>query len=146
MMKLILAAYFMIAGIACKSNSYRSDEQARQSSYERDMVSDSHQSSQNADNTGMNKRDAEGATLTPMDQSKGSATDLKMTAKIREMVTDEDTLSAQAQNVKIITLQGLTTLRGPVETMNEKNKIEQLARRAGAKRIDNQLEVTTKTE
>ena len=143
MIKIVLAAAVLTAGLACKNNPYRRDDQAMSTSYDRSMASDEYK---DADNTAMNKRDAEGTELTAMDQRKGSSADLALTAKIREVITDEDSLSMKAQNVKIITLQGMTTLRGPVETLAEKRKIEQLARQAGAKKIDNQLDVTTKTE
>lgn len=142
MIKIVLAAIVLTAGFACKNNPYRSDEEARRTSYERNTASDEYK---DADNTAMNKRDTDQA-LTPMDQTRGSKEDLAITAKVREVVTDDDSLSMKAQNVKIITLQGLTTLRGPVETFAEKSRVEQLARRAGAKNINNQLEVTTKTE
>jgi len=39
-----------------------------------------------------------------------------------------------AKNVKIITTDGVVTLRGPVETQKEKATIESHARHAGAKR------------
>lgn len=147
MIKIVLAALVLTAGFACKNNPYRRDEEARRTTYERSTASeDRNEEYKDTDNTAMNKRDAEGKTLTPMDQTRGSDADLALTAKIREVVTDDDSLSVKAQNVKIITLKGMTTLRGPVETMAEKSRVEQLARRAGAKNINNQLEVTTKTE
>lgn len=147
MIKIVLAALVLTAGFACKNNPYRRDEEARRTTYERNTASEDHKDEyKDTDNTAMNKRDAEGKTLTPMDQTRGSDADLALTAKIREVVTDDDSLSVKAQNVKIITLKGMTTLRGPVETMAEKSRVEQLARRAGAKNINNQLEVTTKTE
>lgn len=136
MMKLVLAAVVLTAGFACKHNPYKREDTAKTT----------YGQGYDADNTARNKRDASGETVTPMDQARGSKEDLAMTAKIREIVTDDDSLSMKAQNVKIITLQGLTTLRGPVETFSEKSRVEQLARRAGAKNINNQLEVTTKTE
>ena len=147
MIKIVLAALVLTAGFACKNNPYRRDEEARRTTYERNTASEDHKDEyKDTDNTAMNKRDSEGKTLTPMDQTRGSDADLALTAKIREVVTDDDSLSVKAQNVKIITLKGMTTLRGPVETMAEKSRVEQLARRAGAKNINNQLEVTTKTE
>ena len=147
MIKIVLAALVLTAGFACKNNTYIRDEEARRTTYERNTASENHKDEyKDTDNTAMNKRDAEGKTLTPMDQTRGSDADLALTAKIREVVTDDDSLSVKAQNVKIITLKGMTTLRGPVETMAEKSRVEQLARRAGAKNINNQLEVTTKTE
>ena len=55
-----------------------------------------------ADNTGKNVRDRADKTLTPMDQG-GSAQDRELTAAIRKAIVDDDSLSTNAQNVKIIT-------------------------------------------
>jgi hypothetical protein len=92
------------------------------------------------DNSGRNVRDEDGKTLTPMDQSNDPA-DLDLTQKIRQGITSNDAMSIQAQNIKIITQGGVVTLRGPVKTMDEKTTIEAVATSAGAKRIDNQLEI-----
>ena len=64
-----------------------------------------------------------------------------MTADIRKMVVDDGSLSIMAKNVKIITIEGVVTLRGPVETEEEKAAVESHAKQAGAKTITNQLEI-----
>jgi hyperosmotically inducible periplasmic protein len=64
-----------------------------------------------------------------------------MTADIRKMVVDYGSLSMIAKNVKIITIEGVVTLRGPVETEEEKAAVESHAKQAGAKTITNQLEI-----
>jgi osmotically-inducible protein OsmY len=92
------------------------------------------------DNTGRNVRDRDDATLTPADQS-NSALDLELTKSIRQGITSNDEMSLQARNVKVISQDGVVTLRGPVETEEERASIEALARNAGATRIDNQLEI-----
>lgn len=94
----------------------------------------------NADNSGKNARDASGETLTPIDQSNDPA-DIKLAAEIRKMVVADDSLSVLGKNVKIITVDGVVTLRGPVETKKEKVLIEKHAKMAGAKSITNQLEI-----
>jgi hyperosmotically inducible periplasmic protein len=97
-----------------------------------------------ADNTGKNVRDREDKTLTPMDQG-GSAQDRELTAAIRKAIVDDDSLSTNAHNVKIITVDGVVTLRGPVKTPAEKATVAALAQKAkGVKRVDNQLEVEAK--
>jgi len=54
----------------------------------------------------------------------------------------DDSLSFTAKNVKIITVDGKVTLRGPVKSEAERSAIEAAARRvAGAAQVDNQLEV-----
>jgi osmotically-inducible protein OsmY len=93
-----------------------------------------------ADNTGRNVRDRNDETLTPGDQS-NSAPDVALTQTIRKGITSDDTMSVQARNVKVITQDGVVTLRGPVETQQEKQSIETLAKNAGATRIDNQIEI-----
>ena len=94
----------------------------------------------NADNTGKNTRDRNDQTQTPTDQSNSPA-DIKITADIRKMVVSDDSLSMTAKNVKIITVDGVVTLRGPVETQKEKAAIESHAKHAGAKKITNELEI-----
>jgi hyperosmotically inducible periplasmic protein len=95
-----------------------------------------------ADNTAKNERDASGETQTSGDQS-NSPEDIKITADIRRAVVAEKSLSMTAKNVKIITANGMVTLRGPVNSAEEKALIAKLAHSAaGQAKIDNQLEVT----
>ena len=54
----------------------------------------------------------------------------------------DKSLSTTAKNIKIITINGIVTLRGPVNDSHEKDKIEAKAQQiAGVNRVDNQLEV-----
>jgi osmotically-inducible protein OsmY len=93
------------------------------------------------DNTGRNVRDRGGDTLTPGDQSESQA-DRTLTQQIRQAVVGDKSLSTTAKNIKIITNNGVVTLRGPVNDAHEKEKIEAKAQQiAGVNRIDNQLEV-----
>ena len=93
------------------------------------------------DNTGRNERDRGGATMTPGDQSESEA-DRTVTQQIRRAVVADDSLSTMAKNVKIITTDGVVTLRGPVQSPHEKQAIETKARQfAGINQVDNQLEV-----
>lgn len=95
-----------------------------------------------ADNTRRNIRDRDNATLTPLDQSNASS-DIEISARIRKDIVAREDFSVTAKNVKIITRDGVVTLRGPVKTLGEKRVIEVIAtREAGsAARVDNQLEV-----
>ena len=94
-----------------------------------------------ADNTSKNQRDRSGETRTSGDQS-NSPEDVQITATIRRAVVEDHSLSATAKNVKIITADGVVTLRGPVQNEAEKTKIAELAQSAaGNAKIDNQLEV-----
>jgi hypothetical protein len=93
------------------------------------------------DNTGINKRDTDDKTLTPLDQG-NSSNDLKITQEIRKAVVGADGLSFTAKNVKIITRDANVVLRGPVKSVSEKTRIDELARgTAGVTKVDNQLEV-----
>jgi hyperosmotically inducible protein len=94
-----------------------------------------------ADNTGKNTRDRNDDTLTPGDQGE-SAADREVTANVRKAIVGDDTLSMNAHNVKIITQNGVVTLRGPVDTASEKTSVAAKAQKvAGVKRVDNQLEI-----
>jgi osmotically-inducible protein OsmY len=93
------------------------------------------------DNTGRNVRDRGGDTITPGDQSNDKA-DLHLTQQIRKAIMADASLSTNAKNVKIITANGIVTLRGPVDTLQEKATIEAKAQNiAGVNNVDSQLEV-----
>jgi hyperosmotically inducible protein len=97
-----------------------------------------------ADNSARNAKDRSGSMLTPMDQGSSEA-DRTVTQMVRKSVVDQDGFSVNAKNVKIITQDGVVTLRGPVATAEEKAQIGVItAKAAGVKRVDNQLEVETK--
>ena len=94
------------------------------------------------DNTGVNVRDRNAAALTA-DQQSNHQTDIELTRKIRRTLEHDPSLSVIAHNVKIISADGNVTLRGPVNTKQEKAAIGTKAQTvAGAERkIDNELEV-----
>lgn len=94
-----------------------------------------------ADNTGLNERDRSGTTLTPMDQS-NSQPDIDMVAAIRSAIVEQDRLSTTSKNIKVIANDGHVTLRGPVESAEEKETIAALVRSIpGVVAIDDQLEI-----
>jgi sporulation protein YlmC with PRC-barrel domain len=97
------------------------------------------------DNTARNVRDRDSSTLTPIDQGKSQA-DINTTAQIRKEILADSGMSMNARNVKIITMNGRVTLRGPVNSEGEKHQIGDIANRiAHAGNVDNQLEVTFNT-
>lgn len=97
-----------------------------------------------ADNTERNQRDKNGTTLTATDQAENE-TDRTITQQIRQEVVKADDLSTNGKNVKIITVDGVVTLRGPVQTAEERKEIASVAQRVdGVKRVDNQLEIAAK--
>jgi len=99
------------------------------------------------DNTKRNIRDRDDATLTPENQG-GSESDREITRLIRKSIVSEtgaEKESLNARNVKIITVNGVVTLRGVVESQAEKDSVEARAKNvAGATKVINQLEVKNK--
>ena len=96
------------------------------------------------DNTGRNVRDRDDRLPTSGDQSE-SEHDRQLTQKIRQAIVEDDSLSTSAHNVKIITIDGVVTLRGPVKNSEERNAIGAMAVKiAGASKVKNQLEPTHK--
>jgi hyperosmotically inducible protein len=94
-----------------------------------------------ADNTARNVRDRNSSSLSPLDQGNNQA-DLDTTAQIRKEIVAGKTMSVNARNVKIITKSGQVTLRGPVNTAEEKRLIGDIAGRiVRSENVDNQLEV-----
>ena len=93
-----------------------------------------------ADDTGKNVRDRDDKTLTPMDQGATEA-DRELTRKLRQSIMDNDQLSVLAKNIKIITVDGKVTLRGPVNTEQERKSIASIIQQMGVSSVDNQLEV-----
>lgn len=93
------------------------------------------------DNSRMNERIENNSELTAQDQG-SSDRDIRTTQLIRQRVVEQDGLSMDAKNVKIITLNGNVTLKGPVETMSEKSRIESIARDvAGVTRVNSEITV-----
>ena len=93
-----------------------------------------------ADNSGKNVRDRQDSSRTPGDQSNNKS-DLAITQAIRKAVVADKALSTNAHNVKIITANGVVTLRGPVSSPEEKETIAAKAKQvAGVKSVDNNLE------
>ena len=65
-----------------------------------------------------------------------------MTAAIRKAIVDDRSLSVNAHNVKVMTTNGVVTLRGPVKSEEEKRVVEAKARQvAGVAQVNNLLEV-----
>lgn len=99
-------------------------------------------SAEDADNSGRNVRDRNNATTTPLDQSE-SETDRMITKKIRQAILADDSLSTNAKNIKVITMNGAVILRGPVANSKEKELIaKKIDNIQGIVKVDNQLEIT----
>jgi hyperosmotically inducible protein len=99
------------------------------------------QSNPQADNTKVNKPDQDQGTPTA-DQQKMNATDRDITKKIRSALHNDTSLSTYAHNVKIITREGKVTLKGPVRSEDEKNKVATEATTvAGEGNVTNEITV-----
>ena len=94
-----------------------------------------------ADNTKRNSSEQNKNTDTAEKQS-NSKDDLALTQKVRQAVMKDGSLSMNAKNVKIIAQDGKITLKGPVDSQQEKDKIgTEAGEIAGKDKVDNQLEV-----
>ncbi|HYE63263.1 MAG TPA: BON domain-containing protein [Phycisphaerales bacterium] len=95
------------------------------------------------DNTANNAPDRDmDATKTPVDAS-NDREDVELAAAIRRAIVQDDALSMNAKNCKIIAEKGgVVTLRGVVDTQAEKDAVEQKARQVtGVRSVTNNLEV-----
>ncbi len=93
------------------------------------------------DNSAVNVRDRDPNAMTAGEQSTAKS-DVELTREIRQAVVKDDSLSTLAHNVKIVAANGAVTLRGPVNTEQEKVAIASKAQAiAGPNKVDNQLEV-----
>ena len=79
------------------------------------------------DNTKINQRDREKSQSTA-DQQKENESDRETTRKIRKAIVKDKSLSTYAHNVKIVAQNGTITLKGPVRSADEKQKVEQIAK------------------
>jgi hyperosmotically inducible protein len=140
----IVALSFAVAG--CAGEDARRDEmrdEATTTPTETAPPATEYQPPATADetNTEVNVRDRDGALPTPGDQSNQEG-DLQITARIRQAILDDDALSITAENIKIITMNGRVTLRGPVKSSAEKSAIVAKAQQiAGTTQVDDQLEI-----
>jgi hyperosmotically inducible protein len=100
---------------------------------------------QNADNTKVNARARSIEALTAEEQGQ-TKLDLKLTQDIRRAIVDHEALSMYADNVKIITMAGIVTLKGPVNTAEERSIIAEIATNiAGANKVRNEIDVVSKS-
>ena len=111
----------------------------------RNDLSKNHQPSQTAaveaDNSGSNVRARNDMTKPSGDQSE-SEMDRTISQNIRQAIVADQSVSTHGKNVKIITVDGAVTLRGPVRGEKEKTNIGAKAQQiAGVRTVDNQLEI-----
>jgi|SRR5580658_6478708 hyperosmotically inducible protein len=91
-----------------------------------------------SDKTNLNE-DQAGLTA---DQQKMNPSDRALTQKIRKAIHHDKSLSVYGRNIKIFILDGKITLRGPVQSEEEKGNLEaKAASVAGQENVSNQLKV-----
>lgn len=97
-----------------------------------------------ADNTKLNQRDRNASEPTA-DQQKSNQSDRDITQQVRKAIMADKALSTYAHNVKVITQNGMVTLKGPVRSEEEKRAIEaKAAEVAGSDKITNEMDVKSK--
>ena len=74
------------------------------------------------DNTKVNARDRSSDAVTA-DQQKMNASDTKLTKDIRKSIMADKSLSTYAHNIKVISQNGMVTLKGPVKSDAEKSSL-----------------------
>jgi len=97
------------------------------------------------DNTGTNRRDRNPSEPTA-DQQKENNSDRELARQVRRALVKDKSLSTAAHNIKVIAQNGSVTLKGPVNSEQEKQEVESKAAEAagGADKINSEIEVKNK--
>jgi hyperosmotically inducible periplasmic protein len=97
-----------------------------------------------AENTKVNRQDRNNSKPTA-DQQKQNSSDVEITRRIRRSLVQDKSLSTSAKNIKVITQNGNVTLRGPVQSEEEKKSIETKASEvAGPSNVKSELQIAAK--
>lgn len=93
------------------------------------------------DNTGINAR-AKSASAVMADKQSNSKDDLELVARVRSAIEKDKSLSTMAHHIKIVSNNGQVTLRGLVESDQEKVRVRQdVEAAAGADNVHCQVDV-----
>ena len=101
------------------------------------------QSDPKPDNTKVNKRDRQPGEATA-DKQKMNKADRELTQNIRKAIIADKSLSTYAHNIKVISQDGVVTLKGPVHTEEEKKSIEAKATEVAGSSAKVNNEITVK--
>jgi hyperosmotically inducible periplasmic protein len=95
------------------------------------------------DNTGQNKQDRDPSTMTA-DQQKNNVSDRDLAREVRRAIVKDKSLSTYGHNVKVIAQNGTVTLKGPVQSEEEKHAIASKAAEVvgGSDKVRDELEIT----
>lgn len=129
--------------VGCSSNGYDNSNANKETPKEPAPVTQPEKTApQPSDNT--NTKVSQQDQVTPIDQGENEA-DLTVTQNIRQALIDDDSLTLAAKNVTIVTTNKEVTLRGEVNTAEEKKTIGTLAaKNSSGQKINNLLTVATK--
>jgi hyperosmotically inducible periplasmic protein len=99
------------------------------------------------DNTKVNKGDQSKSAVTA-DQQKMNVSDRTLTQNIRKAIVADKALSTYAHNVKVISQNGMVTLKGPVRSDDEKKSVVAKAVEVagGADKVTDQLTVKSESK
>jgi hyperosmotically inducible protein len=141
---LALTCALVVAGCGKKDDAKRGSDLPRTDTYTKTYETDTYESetprTDPMTNTELNTRDKDGLLPLPTDQKENKA-DVERTADIRQRIVDAK-LSTSADNVKVVTMDGRVTLRGPVKSEAERLRIVQIAKDvAGESNVDDLLEI-----
>jgi hyperosmotically inducible periplasmic protein len=93
------------------------------------------------DNTKVNRRDRN-QSEPAADQQKENLNDRELAQQIRRALVKDKSLSSNAHNVKVIAQNGAVTLKGPVNSEQEKQAVEaKAAQIAGADKVNSEIQV-----
>ncbi|MGA9813056.1 MAG: BON domain-containing protein [Terriglobales bacterium] len=105
---------------------------------------DTNQSPPAAENTKVNQRDRNRSEPTA-DNQKEDPADRQLVQQIRRAIVKDKSLSTNARNIKVIAQNGMVTLKGPVDSENEKQTVEaKAAQVAGADKVSSEIQVRSK--
>ena len=97
-----------------------------------------------AANTKVNARDRSPTELTA-DQQKMNKRDTETTRQIRRALVKDESLSMNAHNIKVITVDGFVTIKGPVDSQSEEISVLRHAQAiAGNSNVINEIAIQTK--
>jgi len=113
---------------------------------QQDQTPSADQTTAAPDNTKVNKRDRSPSEPTA-DQQKSNESDRELARQIRRAIVKDKSLSTYAHNIKIIAQNGTVTLKGPVNTEEEKQAIAAKAAEVigSPDKVQNQIEVGNKS-
>ncbi len=101
---------------------------------------DAPQADNSAQNAGAERRDAVTA-----EKQNNKKSNVEILAQIRKSIVDDNGLSMNAKNAKILFKDGLVTLKGPVDSDSEKARVEELAKSCSSvSSVKNMLTVAPK--